>query len=145
VPRATVYRHRVPQRAAVPRRPGPVGPATDALEQIRAVLAASPFMGKAIARPGPGCGSPASAPRGGACCAWCANITFSPQPVSAHHAGRVTLMEPSIPDALNAMWGTDLTTALTTKGQAAGCFTLPSQEPRMISREVVNSAGHSSP
>ncbi len=43
VPRATVYRHRAPPLAAVPQRPGPVGPMADAalLEQIRAVLAAS--------------------------------------------------------------------------------------------------------
>jgi hypothetical protein len=65
VPRAAVYRHRVPQRGPASPRPGPVGPMADAalLEQIRAVMAASPFHWKAIARSGPGCGSPGSAPR----------------------------------------------------------------------------------
>ena len=40
--RSTVYRHREPPRAAVPRRPGPVGPMPDAelLGVVRAVLAA---------------------------------------------------------------------------------------------------------
>jgi transposase len=48
VPRATVYRHRGPQLAPAPQRPGPVGPLSDAalLEQIRTVLAASPFHGE---------------------------------------------------------------------------------------------------
>jgi IstB-like ATP binding protein len=42
VPRATVYRHRVPQQASALLRSGPVGPMADAalLEHIRAVLAA---------------------------------------------------------------------------------------------------------
>jgi AraC-like DNA-binding protein len=48
VPRATVYRHRVPQQASAPQRSGLVGPVADAalLEHIRAVLAASPFHGE---------------------------------------------------------------------------------------------------
>src|SRR5206468_1408934 len=48
VARSTVYRHREPPRAAVPRRPGPGGPMPDAelLDAIRAVLAASPFHGE---------------------------------------------------------------------------------------------------
>jgi hypothetical protein len=70
VPRATVYRHRVPELEPL-QRPGPVGPLPDAalLEQIRAVLAASPFHGEGHRKVWAGCGSPGSAPRGGACCA----------------------------------------------------------------------------
>ena len=46
--RATVYRHRLPPRPEPPQRRGPVGPMPDAAlaEQIRAVLAASPFHGE---------------------------------------------------------------------------------------------------
>jgi putative transposase len=47
-PRATVYRHQAPPRTEPPRRPGPVGPRSDAalLAAIRAVLAGSPFHGE---------------------------------------------------------------------------------------------------
>lgn len=121
VPRATVYRHRGPQQAAVPRRPGPVGPTTDAalLEQIRAVLAASPFHGEGHRK------------------VWArlriAGIRTSLRRVlrlmREHH-----LLAPArvggprgprshdgtiIPEALDTMWGTDLTTMITGEGQAA--------------------------
>jgi putative transposase len=121
VPRATVYRHRVPQQASAPQRPGPVGPMADAalLEQIRAVLAASPFHGEGHRK------------------VWArlriAGIRTSRRRVlrlmREHH-----LLAPArvgaprgprshdgtiIPDALDAMWGTDLTTTLTSEGQAA--------------------------
>ena len=45
--RASVYRHRLPE-PSVRARPGPPGPMPDAalLEQIRAVLSASPFHGE---------------------------------------------------------------------------------------------------
>ena len=48
VPRATVYRHRLPPRTEPPRRPGPVGPMSDVAltDTIRATLAASPFHGE---------------------------------------------------------------------------------------------------
>jgi putative transposase len=121
VPRATVYRHRVPQQAAAPQRPGPVGPVTDAalLEQIRAVLAASPFHGEGHRK------------------VWArlriAGIRTSRRRVlrlmREHH-----LLAPArvggprgprshdgtiIPEALDTMWGTDLTTTITGEGQAA--------------------------
>ena len=46
--RSTVYRHRAPPREVPPQRPGPVGPMPDAdlVAAIRAVLAASPFHGE---------------------------------------------------------------------------------------------------
>src|SRR5437763_16195346 len=45
--RATIYRHLSSSRPEPPRRPGPVGPMADAalVEEIRAVLNASPFHG----------------------------------------------------------------------------------------------------
>ena len=48
VPRATLYRHRQPARTEPPRRRGPVGPMPDAdlVAAIRAVLSASPFLGR---------------------------------------------------------------------------------------------------
>ncbi len=121
VPRATVYRHRVPQPAPAPQRPGTVGPLPDAalLEQIRAVLAASPFHGEGHRK------------------VWArlrvAGIRTSRRRVlrlmRQHH-----LLAPArvgaprgprshdgtiIPDALDTMWGTDLTTTITGEGQAA--------------------------
>jgi hypothetical protein len=48
VARATIYRHRVPARHALPRHPGPIGPMPDAelVEAIRRVLHDSPFRGE---------------------------------------------------------------------------------------------------
>jgi transposase InsO family protein len=119
--RATVYRHRAPARQAPPRRPGPVGPMPDAelVEAIRQVLHRSPFHGEghrkvwarlriagirssqrrvlrlmrenALLAP-----SRAGAPRG-------------PQA----HDGTI------IPDTVDVMWGTDLTTTVTGQGQVA--------------------------
>ena len=121
VPRATVYRHRVPQQAAAPRRPGPVGPMTDAalLEQIRAVLAASPFHGEGHRK------------------VW-ARLRVAGIRTSRRRVLRLMrqhqLLAPArvgtprgprshdgtiIPDALDTMWGTDLTTTITGEGQAA--------------------------
>ena len=75
VARATVYRHRLPPPTRPPRRPGPVGAMPDAalVEAIRAVLAASPFHGEGhrkvwARRSGPGCATPACAPRSAGCC-----------------------------------------------------------------------------
>jgi len=121
VPRATVYRHRTPPREEPGRRPGPVGPMPDAvlLAAIRAVLADTPFHGEGhrkvwarlrlrgvrssrrrvlrlmresdlLAR------SRVGAPRGPRC-----------------HDGSI------IPDTVDMMWGTDLTTTITGQGQAA--------------------------
>jgi transposase InsO family protein len=120
VARATVYRRR---RAApeVPRRPGPVGPMpdTELLKAIRAVLAASPFHGeghrKVWARLRHGGvrtsrrrvlrlmrGADLLAP----------SRTGAPRGPRAHD-GTI------IPEAVDAMWGTDLTTTVTGEGQAA--------------------------
>jgi transposase InsO family protein len=121
VPRATVYRHRVPQLAPAPQHPGPVGPLPDAalLQQIRAVLAASPFHGEGHRK------------------VWArlrvAGIRTSRRRVlrlmRQHH-----LLAPArvgaprgprshdgtiIPDALDTIWGTDLTSTITGEGQAA--------------------------
>ncbi len=121
VPRATVYRHRVPQQASAPQRSGPVGPMADAalLEHIRAVLAASPFHGEGHRK------------------VWARLRTagirtsrrrvlrlmreynlLAPARVGAprgprNHDGTI------IPEALDTMWGTDLTTTITSEGQAA--------------------------
>ena len=119
--RSTVYRHREPPRAAVPRRPGPVGPMPDAelLEAIRAVLAASPFHGEGhrkvwarlryggvrtsrrrvlrlMREAGLLAPSRAGAPRG-----------------PRRHDGTI------IPETVDTMWGADLTTTVTGEGQAA--------------------------
>jgi putative transposase len=119
--RSTVYRRRAPPREAPPRRPGPVGPMPDAdlVAAIRAVLAASPFHGeghrKVWARLRHGgvrtskrrvlrlmgehdllAPSRAGSPRG-----------------PRNHDGTI------IPETVDAMWGTDLTTTVTGEGQAA--------------------------
>jgi transposase InsO family protein len=119
--RSTVYRHRTAPRAAPPRRPGPVGPMPDAglVAAIRAALAASPFHGeghrKVWARLRHGgvrtskrrvlrlmgehdllAPSRAGSPRG-----------------PRNHDGTI------IPETVDAMWGTDLTTTVTGEGQAA--------------------------
>ena len=119
--RATIYRHRSPSPAAAPRQRGPSGPMPDAalLDAIRAVLAASPFRGeghrKVWARLRHGgvrtskrrvlrlmrehgllAPSRAGSPRG-----------------PRNHDGTI------IPDRVDAMWGTDLTTTWTGEGQAA--------------------------
>jgi len=121
VSRATLYRHRQPAAPELARRRGPAGPMPDVdlVEAIRAVLAQSPFHGeghrKVWARlrlrgirtslrrvlrlmRGHGLLAPsrAGAPRG-----------------PRHHDGTI------IPDAVDVMWGTDMTTAWTSEGQAA--------------------------
>ncbi len=119
--RSTIYRYREPPRTVPRRRPGPVGPMPDAelLEAIRAVLAASPFHGEghrkvwARLRHGGvrtsrrrvlrlmrehGLLAPARAgtPRG-----------------PRNHDGTI------VPETIDAMWGTDLTTTITGQGQVA--------------------------
>jgi len=121
VARATAYRHRAPPRAEPPRRPGPVGPMPDAAlaETIRAVLAASPFHGEGHRK------------------VWArlrhAGVRTSKRRV-LRLMGEHDLLAPSragsprgprshdgtiIPEAVDAMWGTDLTTTITGEGQAA--------------------------
>ena len=121
VPRATVYRHRIPQLAPGPQRPGPAGPMADAalLQQIHTVLAASPFHGEGHRK------------------VW-ARLRIAGIRTSRRRVLRLmrehNLLAPArvgaprgprshdgtiIPDALDTMWGTDLTTTITGEGQAA--------------------------
>jgi putative transposase len=121
VARATVYRHRLPPPTRPPRRPGPVGAMPDAalVEAIRAVLAASPFHGEGHRK------------------VW-ARLRHAGVRTSKRRVLRLMrehgLLAPSrtgsprgprahdgtiIPDTVDTMWGTDLTTAWTGEGQAA--------------------------
>jgi putative transposase len=119
--RSTVYRHREPPRAAALRRPGPVGamPDPDLVAAIRAVLAASPFHGEGHRK------------------VWArrrhagvrtskrrvlrlmrehdllAPLRAGPPRGPRTHDGTI------IPETIDAMWGTDLTTTATGEGQAA--------------------------
>jgi len=121
VPRASVYRHQAPPQDAPCRRPGPVGPLPDAvlLVAIRAVLTDSPFHGEGHRK------------------VWARlrlrgvrtskrrvlrlmreNDLLAPSRVGAprgprSHDGSI------IPDGVDTMWGTDLTTTVTGEGQAA--------------------------
>ena len=121
VARSTVYRHREPPRTAARRRPGPAGPMPDAdlLEAIRAVLAASPFHGEGHRK------------------VW-ARLRHRGTRTSRRRVLRLMrendLLAPSrtgaprgprshdgtiIPETIDTMWGTDLTTTVTGEGQAA--------------------------
>ena len=119
--RSTVYRHRKPPRAAAPRRPGPAGPLPDVdlLEAIRAVLAASPFHGEGHRK------------------VW-ARLRHGGIRTSKRRVLRLMrehdLLAPSrtgsprgprrhdgtiIPETIDTMWGTDLTTTVIGEGQVA--------------------------
>lgn len=121
VARATIYRQRVPSSAEPPRRPGPVGPMPDPalLAAIRAILVASPFHGEGHRK------------------VW-ARLRFAGVRTSKRRVLRLMrdndLLAPSrvgsprgphshdgtiIPDTIDTMWGTDLTTTITGEGQAA--------------------------
>ena len=121
VSRASVYRHLAPPRAEPPRRPGPRGPMPDAalLEAIRAVLTASPFHGEGHRK------------------VW-ARLRLSGLRTSKRRVLRLVrennLLAPArvgaprgprahdgtiIPERVDTMWGTDLTTTLTGEGQVA--------------------------
>ena len=119
--RSTVYRHRAPSREAPPRRPGPVGAMPDAtlVAAIRGVLAASPFHGeghrKVRARLRHG-GVRTSKRR--VLRLMGAHDLLAPSRVGSprgprNHDGT------TIPETVDAMWGTDLTTTWTGEGQAA--------------------------
>jgi putative transposase len=119
--RSTVYRHRAPPPTRPPRRPGPVGAMADAalVEAIRTVLAASPFHGEGHRK------------------VWArlrhAGVRTSRRRV-LRLMGKHGLLAPSrvgsphgprshdgtiIPETVDTMWGTDLTTTWTGEGQAA--------------------------
>ena len=117
--RASVYRHRQPPLAR--QRRGPIGPLPDPMltAEIRAILAASPFHGEGHRK------------------VWARlrmkgirtslrrvlrlmreNNLLAPTRVGSprgprNHDGTI------IPDTVDAMWGTDLTTTITGEGQAA--------------------------
>lgn len=121
VSRATVHRHLSPSRPEPPRRPGPAGPMADAglVDAIRAVLAASPFHGEGHRK------------------VW-ARLRHTGVRTSKRRVLRLmrehALLAPSrvgaprgprnhdgtiIPDQVDRMWGTDLTTTWTGEGQVA--------------------------
>jgi putative transposase len=117
--RSTIYRHRAPAAPSPPRRPGPLGPMADAalLEAIRAVLAASPFHGEGHRK------------------VW-ARLRHSGTRTSKRRVLRLMrahgLLAPAragwprgprahdgtiVPERVDTMWGTDLTTTVTGEGQ----------------------------
>jgi transposase InsO family protein len=119
--RATVYRHQAPRRTEPPQRRGPVGPMPDAalLTAIRAVLAGSPFHGEGHRK------------------VW-ARLRLAGVRTSKRRVLRLMrehdLLAPSrvgsargprshdgtiIPETVDAIWGTDLTTTITGEGPAA--------------------------
>jgi putative transposase len=120
--RSGVYRHRAALGPSTPpRRPGPVGALPDAalVDAIRAVLAASPFHGEGHRK------------------VW-ARLRHTGIRTSRRRVLRLMgahdLLAPSrtgaprgprshdgtiIPDAVDTMWGTDLTTTITGEGQVA--------------------------
>ncbi len=121
VSRATVHRHLSPARPEPSRRPGPVGPMPDAalLEAIRATLTGSPFHGEGHRK------------------VW-ARLRHTGVRTSKRRVLRLMrdhdLLAPSrvgaprgprthdgtiIPEAVDTMWGTDLTTTWTGEGPVA--------------------------
>jgi transposase InsO family protein len=121
VARATLYRHRTPARPVPLRRPGPAGPMADPdlVEEIRRLLHDTPFHGE------------------GHRVVW-ARLRMDSIRTSKRRVLRLmrenALLAPSragsprgprahdgtiIPDAVDVMWGTDLTTTVTGQGQAA--------------------------
>jgi transposase InsO family protein len=121
VARSGVYRHRSPPRMEPRRRPGPVGPMPDdaLLAAIRGVLAASPFHGEghrkvwARLRHG-GIGTS----RRRVLRLMRTHGLLAPSRVGSprgprNHDGTI------IPERVDMMWGTDLTTTITGEGQVA--------------------------
>jgi len=119
--RSGVYRQRAPAPSRLPQRRGPVGPMADAalLAAIRAVLAASPFHGEGHRK------------------VW-ARLRIAGVRTSLRRVLRLmrenALLAPSrvgtsrgprshdgtiVPEAVDTMWGTDLTTTVTGEGQVA--------------------------
>jgi putative transposase len=119
--RATLYRHRQPPASAPPRRRGPVGPMPDAalVAAIRTVLTDSPFHGEGHRK------------------VW-ARLRLRGVRTSLRRVlrlmGENDLLAPSrvgsprgprnhdgtiIPDAVDTIWGTDMTTTWTGEGQVA--------------------------
>jgi transposase InsO family protein len=119
--RSSVYRHRTPPRGMPPRRPGPVGPMPDAalVEAIRGVLAASPFHGEGhrkvwarLRHAGVRTSKRRVLRLMGAHGLLAPFRTGSPRGPRSHD-GTI------VPQTVDALWGTDLTTTWTGEGQAA--------------------------
>src|SRR5215211_6928537 len=119
--RASVYRHLSSSRPTPPRRPGPVGPMPDAalVDAIRAVLIASPFHGEGHRKVW------ARLRVAGVRTSKCRvlrlmreNHLLAPSRVGAPRGPR-THDGTIIPETVDLMWGTDLTTTLTGEGQVA--------------------------
>ena len=119
--RSTIYRHRLPPRTEPPRRRGPVGsmPDPELVEAIRVVLAASPFHGEGHRK------------------VW-TRLRLQGVRTSKRRVLRLMreydLLAPSrvgsprsprnhdgtiIPETLDTMWATDMTTTWTAEGQTA--------------------------
>ena len=121
--RAGVYRRRC--AGGVPltprRRPGPQGPMPDAalVEAIRQYSLTAPFTARAIARSGRGCAMRACERRGSGCAAHARERPVGGdlhgQPRGPrNHDGTI------IPEAIDTMWGTDMTATFTVEhGQVA--------------------------
>ena len=121
VARSTVYRHRAAAPSTPPRRPGPTGPMPDAdlVAAIRAVLVASPFHGEghrkvwARLRHGGIRTSKRRVLRLMREHALLAPSRTGPPRGPRSHEGTI------VPEAVDTMWGADLTTTATGEGQAA--------------------------
>src|SRR3954453_16356104 len=119
--RASVYRHLSSSRRELPRSPGPVGPMADAalVEAIQAVLTASPSHGEGQrqvwARLGVA-GVRTSKRR--VLRLMRENNLLAPTRAGAPRGPR-THDGTIIPEAVDTMWGTELTTTLTGEGQVA--------------------------
>ena len=102
VARSTVYRHRAPAPSASSRRPGPTGPMPDAelVAAVRAVLVASPFHGEGHRK------------------VW-ARLRHGGIRTSKRRVLRLMREGAIVPEAVDTMWGADLTTTVTGEGQAA--------------------------
>jgi putative transposase len=121
VSRATVYRHRHGSGGTAPKRPGPLGAMSDdgLVQEIRRLLTASPFHGEGHRK------------------VW-ARLRHRGTRTSRRRVLRLMrendLLAPSrtgaprgprshdgtiIPETIDTMWGTDLTTTVTGEGQAA--------------------------
>jgi putative transposase len=119
--RSGIYRHRVPPPATPPRRCGPTGAMADEAltEAIRAVLAASPFHGEghrkvwARLRYAGTRTSPRRVLR-----LMRENDLLAPGRVGSPRGPR-THDGTIIPETIDTMWGTDLTTTFTGEGPAA--------------------------